>query len=422
MEKHVVVIGGGFAGINLIQKLKKAPCRITLIDRMNSHIFQPLLYQVATASLSESSISKPLREIFKDQNNVEVRMGFVVQVDRQHKKILLHDGHELFYDELVIATGARHSYFGNPHYEALAPGLKTLEDAYKIKQKLLLAFERAEKAQNFEELMEHMVFVVIGGGPTGVELAGSIAELKNDTLKKNFRHIDPKKARVLLLEGFPEVLPAYPEPLRKRAHQDLVSLGVEVLTNTKVTNVLPTGVETEKGFYPAEAVIWAAGNEASPLLKSLHTELDRQGRAIVGPYLHLPEDPHVFVIGDASHFKGSEGSPLPGIAPVAIQMGAYVGNFLKKKTQGQKDPKPFSYFDKGMMATIGSYKAVAVSGKLQLQGFIAWLAWLLIHLVYLVSFRNRLVVALDWIVHYLTGRTRTNRVILKPIEELEKEN
>lgn len=422
MDKHIVVIGGGFGGINFIQKLKNAPWKITLIDKSNSHVFQPLLYQVATASLSESSISKPLREIFKEQENVHVRMGNAVQVDRLQKKITLHDGHELFYDDLVIASGASHSYFGNPHYEALAPGLKTLEDAYKIKERLLLAFERAEKSENPEEIMEHMVFVVIGAGPTGVELAGSIAELKNVTLLKNFRHIDPHKARVILIEGYSEVLPPYPEPLRKRAHEDLISLGVEILTNTKVTNIIPHGVETEKGFIHAEAVIWAAGNEASYLLKTLNTELDKQGRALVGPHLHLPQDPHVFVIGDAAHFKGKEKNPLPGIAPVAIQMGAYLGKYFLKKYSGETDLKPFEYFDKGMMATIGSYKAVAVSGKLQLKGFIAWLAWLLIHLIYLVSFRNRLVVALDWLIHYLSGRSRMNRVIIKPIDELDKEN
>jgi NADH dehydrogenase len=422
MDHHIVVIGGGFAGLNVIQKLKNSPCKITLIDKINSHVFQPLLYQVATASLSESSISKPLREIFKNQQNVEVLMGYVVRVDREHKKIFFHDGHELFYDTLILSTGAKHSYFGNPHFEAFAPGLKTLEDAYKIKERLLLAFERAEKSENPKELMEHMVFIVIGAGPTGVELAGSIAELKNVTLRKNFRHIDPHKARVILIEGFAEVLPPYPESLRKRAHKDLVSLGVEILTGTKVTNILSHGIETEKGFMRAEAVIWAAGNEASPLLKTLGTELDRQGRAIVEPHLHLPKDPHVFVIGDAAHFKGKEGVPLAGIAPVAIQMGSYLGKFLSAKLKGQNEHKPFSYFDKGMMATIGSYRAVAVSGKLKLQGFIAWLAWLFIHLIYLVSFRNRLMVALDWMIHYLSGRARHNRVIIKPVEELDKEN
>lgn len=421
MEHHIVVIGGGFAGLNIVQGLKNAPCRITIVDKTNSHVFQPLLYQVATASLNESSISKPIREIFKNQRNVNVLMGCIVQVDRETKRIIFHDGRDLAYDTLILAIGASHSYFGNPHFEAFAPGLKTLEDAYKIKERLLLAFERAEKSTNPNELMEHMVFVVIGAGPTGVELAGSIAELKNVTLKKNFRHIDPKKARVILVEGFSEVLPPYPESLRKRAHQDLIDLGVEVWTDTKVTNIVAHGVETEKGFIKAEAVIWAAGNEASKVLKTLNTELDRQGRAIVTPHLHLREDPHVFVIGDAAHFKGKNELPLPGIAPVAIQMGSYLAKYLKKRFQGQKDIPPFKYFDKGMMATIGSFRAVAVSGKLKLQGFIAWIAWLLIHLLYLVSFRNRLIVLIDWILHYLSGRSRPNRVIIKPVEELDKE-
>lgn len=421
MEHHVVVIGGGFAGLNIVQGLKNAPCKITIVDKTNSHVFQPLLYQVATASLTESSISQPIREIFKNQQNVNVLMGCAIGIDQDAKHVFFHDGRTLKYDTLILAIGASHSYFGNPQFEAFAPGLKTLEDAYKIKERLLLAFERAEKSVNPTESMEHMVFIVIGAGPTGVELAGSIAELKNVTLKKNFRHIDPKQARVILIEGFSEVLPPYPGSLRKRAHQDLVDLGVEVWTDTKVTNIVAHGVETEKGFIQAEAVIWAAGNEASKVLKTLNTELDRQGRVIVTEHLHLFNDTNVFVIGDAAHFKGKNNLPLPAIAPVAIQMGTYLSKYLKKRWKGQKNIPPFKYFDKGMMATIGSYRAVAVSGKLKLKGFIAWIAWLLIHLLYLVSFRNRLIVSIDWILHYLSGRSRPNRVIIKPVEELDQE-
>ncbi|MFZ4773242.1 MAG: NAD(P)/FAD-dependent oxidoreductase [Chlamydiia bacterium] len=419
MVHHVVIIGGGFAGLKVAHGLRHAPCQITLIDKTNSHVFQPLLYQVATASLTESSISKPIREIFKDQENLTVRMANVIDIDRVEKKIKFHDGAELTYDTLVVATGARHSYFGNAHYEAFAPGLKTIEDAYKIKERLLIAFERAESSENPQLAMEHMVFVIIGAGPTGVELAGSIAELKNVTLRKNFRHIDPNQARVILIEGFSDVLPSYPQSLRVRARKDLEKLGVEVLTDCKVTNIFDHGVDTEKGFIHAEAIIWAAGNEASPLLRSLHTELDRQGRAIVEPDCTIKDDSSVYVIGDAAHFKGKNGLPLPSIAPAAIQMGVYVGKCLKKRLEGNEFKKPFSYFDKGSMATIGSYKAVVVCGCLKLKGFIAWLAWLFIHLIYLVSFRNRLMVALDWTIHYLSGRSRHNRVIVRPIDELD---
>ncbi len=420
MAYHIVIIGGGFAGLRVASALKHSPCQITLIDKTNSHVFQPLLYQVATASLTESSISKPIREIFKNQENLTVRMGDVVKIDRTNKELTFHDESVMNYDTLVIATGARHSYFGNAHYEEYAPGLKTLEDAYKIKERLLLAFERAEAAENPEEMMEHLVFVIIGAGPTGVELAGSIAELKNVTLRKNFRHIDPKRARVILIEGFPDVLPPYPDSLRKRAHKDLVDLGVEVLTNCKVTNIFQNGVETEKGFIHAEAIIWAAGNEASPLLKTLDTELDRQGRVIVEPNCTIKGDPDVYVIGDAAHFKDKNENPLPAIAPGAIQMGTYVGKRIKQQLNGKNPTKPFSYFDKGSMATIGSYKAVAMFRGLQLTGFIAWLAWLFVHLLYVISFRNRLMVALDWTIHYLSGRARHNRIIVKPIDELDK--
>ncbi len=422
MERHVVIIGAGFAGIRTAKGLKNSHCRITIIDRCNSHVFQPLLYQVATAALTESSISKPIREIFKDQQNVTVQMKNVVSIQRSTKTIFFEDGTSMQYDILVIAAGARHSYFGNAHYEQYAPGLKTLEDAYKIKERLLLAFERAEKSQNPQEAMEHMVFVVIGAGPTGVELAGAIAELKNFTLRKNFRHIDPQKARVILVEGFSEVLPPFPQRLRKRAHEDLLDLGVEVMVNTKVTDVLAHGVQTDQGFIHAEAIIWAAGNQAAPFLTTLSTELDRQGRVVVEPDCSLKDDPDVFVVGDAAHFKSESGQPLPAIAPVAIQMGNYLGSLISKRLKGKKHTKPFSYFDKGIMATIGTYKAVAKSGFIQLTGFTAWLAWLVIHLLYLVSFRNRLMVAIDWFIHYFSGRSRHNRVIIKPVDALDKEN
>ncbi len=422
MLHRIVIIGGGFAGLNTIRGLKNCDCEILLIDKSNSHVFQPLLYQVATASLGESSISKPLREIFKNQKNVTVQMDCIVSADRGAKKLITQKGDEIPYDTLIIATGAKHSYFGNPHFEPFAPGLKTLEDALKIKERLLYAFEKAEKSRNQAQSVENLVFIVIGGGPTGVELAGSIAEFKNLTLKKDFHRIDPKKARVLLIEGLQEVLPPYPESLRKQAHKDLEALGVEILTNTKVTNVLAHGVETDKGFLHAEVIIWAAGNQASSMLKTLGVELDRQGRAIVGPYLQIPGDENVFVIGDAAHFKGIDGNPLPGIAPVAIQMGSYIAKRIKEKLLGRPFKKPFKYFDKGMMAIIGSFRAVAISGGLKLKGFFAWFAWLFIHILYIVTFRNRLIVALDWITHYLTGRSRNYRVIIRPAEELDEEN
>jgi len=411
----VVVIGGGFAGLNVIKALAGAKVEVLLIDKKNHHLFQPLLYQVATAALSPADIAMPLREIFRNQDNTTVIMGNVVEIDKARKMITLKNGENISYDYLVIGVGARHSYFGRDDWEKLAPGLKTLTDALGIRERILTSFEQAERAESMSEARKYLNFAIIGGGPTGVEMAGAIAEIAHTALFRNFRRIDPRLSKVYLIEAAPRVLPPYPEVLSKRAKEDLQKMGVRVLTSTMVVNINEEGVDTKEGFIPARNVIWAAGNQASPLLKTLNTPLDKQGRALVGPDLSIPEHPEIFVIGDASCYMTKEEKPLPGIAPVAIQMGSYVGKIIRKSLSSGKR-KPFSYFDKGNLATIGKAKAVGNYKKLRFTGVFAWLIWAFIHVVYLIGFRNRYAVMLNWYFHYVTGM-RGARLIHHELEE-----
>lgn len=415
----VVIIGGGFGGLNTAKALKNARFDILLIDKTNHHLFQPLLYQVATASLSPGDIATPIREILSHQENATVIMGEVVSIDKNLKQITLANGDLIGYDYLVLAPGARHSYFGNDQWEKNAPGLKTVSDALKIREQVLVSFEKAERMDSISEGSKFLNFVVIGGGPTGVEMAGAIAEIAHHTLFKNFRRIKPEKSRIFLIEAAPHVLPTYPEKLSLRAQHDLEEMGVTVLTNTKVTDVTPDGVQIEGEFIEAHNVIWAAGNQAAPLLKSLDVPMDRAGRVIVGPDLTIPNHPEIYVIGDAAQAQGKDGKPLPGVATVAIQQAHYIAHNIKHAIP-KDQRKPFSYFDKGSMATIGRSRAVVWMGSLRFAGIFAWLTWCFVHIVYLIGFRNRLAVMMEWFFHFLTGE-RGVRLIYRTLDsELKK--
>ncbi|MGH2613537.1 MAG: NAD(P)/FAD-dependent oxidoreductase, partial [Rhabdochlamydiaceae bacterium] len=366
------------------------------------------------ATLSPGEIGIPIREILRKNENTTVLMGDVIQVDKNTRQVVLANGEKVSYDYLVLSVGARHSYFGNEAWEKYAPGLKTIKDALKIREDILISFETAERLDNIQEASKYLNFVIIGGGPTGVEMAGAIAEISHKTLFKNFRRIKPEESKIYLIEATPHILPMYPPALSKRAKQDLEKLGVQVLEGKKVTRINEEGVEVEGTFYPCKNIIWAAGNQASSLLKTLDVPLDRQGRVIVEPDMSLPNYPEVFVIGDAACAMGKDQKPLPGISPVAIQEGKYIAKIIKNQTPKEKR-KPFKYFDKGSMATIGRAKAIAMIGKLQFTGLIAWLIWCFIHIVYLIGFRSRLTVMLEWIFFYLTGQ-RGARLIYRSVE------
>lgn len=399
----VVIIGGGFGGLNAAKMLKNAPLDVLILDKTNHHLFQPLLYQVATAALSPGEIAYPIREIFRKQKNAMVIMGEAVSIDKDKKEVVLANGDKVHYDYLILSVGARHSYFGNDKWEPFAPGLKTISDALHIRERILSSFEKAERIDSITEAAKFMNFVVIGGGPTGVEMAGAIAEIAHTTLFNNFRRIKPETSKIYLVEALPHILPVYSTMLSEKAKAELEKLGVRVLTGKKVTNINTEGVQIEDQFIESKNVIWAAGNQASPLLKTLNVPLDRPGRVIVEPDLSVPGHPEIFVIGDAACAMDKDGKPLPGIAPTAIQQGKYVGKIIKQNLPKDKRP-PFQYWDKGSMATIGKGKAIAVMGKIQLSGLLAWLAWGFIHILYLIGFRNRIGVIIEWITVFITGQ------------------
>ena len=403
MKFDIVIIGGGFGGLSLVKKLARSRKSVCLIDKKNHHLFQPLLYQVATCALSPADIAIPLREILSPYDNVTVTMGEVVDIDKAKQMVIMGNGDEIEYSSLVLATGARHSYFGKDEWEPYAPGLKTIGNAIKIREKLLISFEKAERMESLEEAQKYLNFVIIGAGPTGVEMAGAVAEIAYKTMFQNFRRINPQKAAIYLIEGVDRVLPPYPASLSKRAQKDLEHLGVQVMTDKRVTEVNEDGVHIGDMFIPSKNIIWAAGNQASPILQKLDAELARNGTALVNPDLSIPNHPNIFVIGDAAALTPPGCSrPLPAIAPVAIQQGRYLGKILKKETP-PAERKPFKYFDKGSMATIGKAKAVGYMGKLKFTGFIAWLGWLALHVLYLAGFRNRFSVSLQWFFHYIGG-------------------
>ncbi|HEX3420507.1 MAG TPA: NAD(P)/FAD-dependent oxidoreductase [Candidatus Udaeobacter sp.] len=397
---RVIIIGAGFGGLEAAKKLACKDIRLTVIDRTNYHLFQPLLYQVATAALSPADIAAPIRGILSKCKNVEVVLAEVESVDVEARKVRTKD--RVFdYDYLIIATGARHSYFGHDQWEKLAPGLKSLEDAVELRRRILLAFEFAEKTRDESAREAAMTFVVIGGGPTGVEMAGAIAEISRYTLAKDFRHIDPSKARVILIEGTSRLLAAYPPDLSESARKQLVAMGVDVRTGARVTDITESGVKVNGEFIPCHVKIWAAGNNASFVGKTLIAPVDRVGRVIVNDDLTIPGHPEVQVIGDLANFSHQTGEPLPGVSPVAMQQGRQAARNILRMIRGEK-PRPFRYFDKGSMATIGRNKAVADLKFFHLSGFLAWLAWLFVHIIFLVGFRNRLLVLIQWAWAYLS--------------------
>ncbi|MBU6174746.1 MAG: NAD(P)/FAD-dependent oxidoreductase [Planctomycetes bacterium] len=421
---RVVILGGGFGGMMCAKALRRARVSVTLIDKRNFHLFQPLLYQVATGGLSPANIAAPLRSIFRSQKNTQVLMGTVEQFDKSASTVVLQDGTAIPFDYLVVATGSTHYYFGrDDDWKPVAPGLKTIEDATVIRRKVLSAFERAENSQCPETICRLMTFIVVGGGPTGVEMAGAIAELAHQTLRSDFRSIDPTTARVILIESSRHVLDKYHESLSIRARNDLQGLGVEILSESRVVEIHPTHVVINRqgttSTIPSETVIWAAGVKASPLGTTLahaygiENKLDRSGRIIVDPYCNIDGHANVFVIGDLASFPTADGKSLPGVAPVAIQQGDYVGKRVRNLACGYADNRPFQYWDKGNMATIGRSHAIVESGRIKLAGKIAWLAWLFVHILYLARFENRVLVLFQWFWNYVT-RNRTARLITDP--------
>lgn len=397
---HVVIIGGGFAGINAAKALAGAPVRVTLVDRKNHHTFQPLLYQVALAVLSPAEIASPIRAVMKRAGNVQVILGEVTGFDPA-KKLVKIGAIELGYDYLIIAAGATHAYFGHPEWEKIAPGLKTIEDALEIRRRVLLAFEMAEREALAEGQHPALSFVVIGAGPTGVELAGAISDISRRYMEKDFRGIDPSQAKIILLEGGPRVLPVYPEDLSASAEKQLRDLGVEVRTSAMVTNVEPGCVTIGTERIPATVILWGAGVSASPLGKMLGVPTDRAGRVLVNADLSVPGHPEILVVGDLAASKMKDGALVPGVAPAAIQMGKFAARQIKRMLRNQPRQE-FHYLDKGTLATIGRSKAVADLGKLHFSGFFAWLAWLCIHLFFLIGFRNRFMVMAEWAWDYVT--------------------
>jgi len=397
---HVVIIGGGFGGISAAKALGNAKVRVTIIDRRNHHLFQPLLYQVAMAGLSPAEIAYPIRSIFRKQKNVTVLLAEVSCIDLQTRTVTYTDG-ELTYDYLIMATGAQTSYFGHPEWQKYTIGLKDLDDALEIRRRVLVAFEEAEREKDPEVRKRLLTFIVIGGGPTGVELAGSLAELARHALSADFRHISPSSAQVILLEGAPRILGAYTEDLSSKALSQLKKLGVEVQTGTMVKNIDAQGVHLDGTLLASSTVMWCAGVGATPLTKSLGVALDRAGRVTVEPDLSVKDHPEVFVIGDASVFLHQDNKPLPGLAPVAMQQGRAVALYIKDTLAGRPH-KQFAYKDKGSMATIGRAAAVADFNGIKLSGFLAWLSWLLVHIFFIIGFRNRLIVMFDWLWSYCT--------------------
>jgi NADH dehydrogenase len=414
---RVVILGGGFGGLYAAQRLARAPVELTLVDRRNFHLFQPLLYQVATGGLSPGDIASPIRRALRKQRNARVLLGEAVGLETRSRRVELRDGERLPYDSLVVATGARHDYFGNADWGQRAPGLKSIEDATEMRRRILLAFERAEREPDAAARRALLNFVIVGAGPTGVELAGAICELARDTLRDDFRSIDPREARVLLLEGADRVLPLYPPDLSAKARASLVRLGAEVRVATRVEDLDEEGVTLASGGQrermPARCVLWAAGVRASSVARILEKEagaaLDRAGRLRVEPDCSLPGHPEIFAIGDIAHFSHQGGGPLPGVAPVAMQQGRHVARVIARRLEG-RDGEPFRYRDRGSLATIGRKAAVADFGRIRFSGFPAWLLWSAVHIFFLIEYENRVLVALRWLWSYVT-RNRGTRLI-----------
>jgi|HubBroStandDraft_6_1064221.scaffolds.fasta_scaffold01702_4 NADH dehydrogenase len=410
-QRHrVVILGGGFGGLNAAQKLKRAPVDVTLIDRRNFHLFQPLLYQVATGSLSPGEIAAPLRGVLSRQKNTQVLLGEAADIELDAKRVILRDGAAFPYDSLIVSTGSQTSYYGNDDWRQWAPSLKSVEEATAIRHKILYAFECAERSNNEEDARAWLTFVIVGAGATGMELSGALAEIANETLKNDFRHINTREARILLMEGGPRVLSAFPEDLSAKAEKLVSDLGVEVTKNVMVTCIDADGVTYKSGNeskrLPAKTVLWAGGVTSNEFGRKLsertRAETDRSGRIKVNPDLTIPGYPDIFIVGDLALSLGEDGKPLPGVAQVAIQGGAYAAKTVRARLEGKKDTKPFRYFNKGDMAVIGRAAAVANIFGLHLAGLFAWLTWLFVHLIYIVEFQSRVLVFVQWGFEYLT--------------------
>ena len=419
MRKKIVIIGGGFGGISAAQEFGDYEADITVIDKTNHHVFQPLLYQVATAALSPADIAEPIRSVLRKYKNTTVVMDEVIDIDRTKREVVTNNSKYPF-DYLVVAIGSRHSYFGKDEWEKYAPGLKTLNDALYIRERILSSLEKAEKMNDEENAKKYLTYVIIGGGPTGVEMAGAIAEIVNISMMKDFRNINSGMTKVFLIEGESRVLTTYPPDLSDRAAKDLESLGVEIIFNQRVTDVNDEGVKVGDRFIKTKNIIWAAGNVIPPLIKTLKTEYDRAGRVLVKPDLSLKDDHNIFVIGDAASLKAKDGNLLPGIAPTAMQEGRYVAKIIMEGKDADLR-EPFKYFDKGTMATIGRAKAICIIAGLKFTGSFAWILWCIIHIFFLISFRNKFKVMAEWIWYYITFRHGIRLITRHPFETKEKE-
>lgn len=409
-EHHVVIVGAGFGGLEAARNLARAPVRITMIDRRNHHLFQPLLYQVATASLPTSEIAWPIRFLLRSHKNVTTLLGSVTGVDRNRKQVLFDGEPPISFDTLILATGARHAYFGHDEWEPYAPGVKTLEDATRIRRRILSAFEQAEWETDAARRAEWLTFVIIGAGPTGVEIAGTIAELARDTLRGDFRNFDTRSARVVLVEAGPRILAGFTEDLSAYAKRALERLGVEVRLGQPVSQCRADGVELGDAFLPARTILWAAGVAASPAAEWLEAPADRAGRVRVEPDLSAPGQPDIFVVGDTAFVADADGKQVPGVAPAAKQEGRYVADLIKARLQGKPAPAPFAYRNAGNLATIGKRAAIVDFGWIKLKGRLAWWIWGIAHIFFLIGLRNRLAVALNWLWIYVSGH-RSARLI-----------
>lgn len=421
METHkkVVIVGGGFGGISVAKKLKNTNLDVTIVDKRNHHLFQPLLYQVATAALSPGDVAVPIRSIFSSSDNIKTVLGEVTAIDKNANLLHFNKRSPLQYEYLVLATGSQYNYFGNDEWEDHAPGLKSIDDAISIRERILYSLEIADQLESEAEKEPYLTYAVIGAGPTGVEMAGAIAEIAKRNMMRDYRNINPDKTRVFLVEAGPKVLNGYPDSLSAKAQRDLEGMGVSVLLNQPVTDVTDEGITAGDINIQTPNIIWAAGVESSPILSSLSVEQDKMGRVFVDENLAVKGYSNIFVIGDAAHVKDSSGNPLPALAPVALQQGKYVGNKIKNSERGN-ETKPFSYTDKGSMATIGRAKAVADIKGFKFSGIAAWLLWSLIHIFFLIGFRNRLRVFAEWIWHYLTFK-RGVRIITDKFSRKETE-
>ena len=414
---EIVIIGGGFGGLSFLKSARKTENNFTLIDQTNHHLFQPLLYQVATAVLSPADITVPIRNLFKKDKNVNIVLDEVLDINQQDNSLLLKSGNVINYDKLLISVGSSYSYFGNDNWSNHSYGLKNINDALDIRDNILKAFEKAENESNSRLKAAYLNFVIIGGGPTGVELAGSIAELAYKNIKNEYRNFNSSDVNVYLVEAGPNILPEYSKELSAKASKYLQSLGVSLKLNEKVMNIEDKKVVTEIETYETSNIIWAAGNKANPLIDKLKTKTDNLGRVIVNDDFSINENNSIYVIGDASNYKNFDGEPLPGIAPVAIQQGKYLAKKITSN-KGNESVKNFKYKDKGMMATIGGFKAIGVIGNLQVSGLLAWLFWSLIHLVYLIGYKSKLIVVIEWIFAYFLNKRGTRLIYRENIKNI----